>query len=117
MKPSLTIHFAGMTRSDALEDAIRSRVEHLGRFCSELMACGVTVAKESRHGQPGGFFSARVDVALPGRQLVVSHAHEHDAYIALGDAFDAMKRRLEDTAEIRRGEVKQHAARAAIGGA
>jgi len=117
MKPSLTIRFSGMARSEALEDAIRSHVDHLGRLCSELIACRATVSKESRHGLPGGPFSVQLDVTLPGRELVVSHAHEHDAYIALGDAFVAMKRRLEDTVQIRRGEVKQHAAPAPTGGA
>jgi len=37
-----------------------------------------------------------------------SHAHE-DVYVAIRDAFDAAKRRLEDYACLQRGDVKRHA--------
>ncbi|SCK27787.1 ribosomal subunit interface protein [Variovorax sp. HW608] len=110
MNLPFAIQFDGIARSDAVEDLARSRVEHLKRYFADLTACHVTISKESQHGQPGGFFSARVAVTLPGRELIVSHAHEHDAHIALRDAFDAIRRRLEDSQQIRRGEVKHHAA-------
>lgn len=110
MNQPLNIQFDGIARSEAVEDFIRSRMEQLERHFADLVACRVTLSKESRHGQPGGFFSARVAVTLPGRELTVAHAHEHDAHIALRDAFDAIRRRLEDEQAIRRGEVKHHAA-------
>ncbi len=113
MNLPFTIQFDGVARSSAVEDFARSRAEHLERHFTDLMACRVTLSRESRHGQAGGFFSARVAMTLPGRELVVSHAHEHDAHIALRDAFDAIRRRLEDGQQIRRGKVKTHAEPAA----
>ncbi|WP_157730593.1 HPF/RaiA family ribosome-associated protein [Variovorax sp. HW608] len=110
MNPPPIIQFDGIPRSQAAEEFVRSRVSQLERHFADLMGCRVTLSKESRHGQPGGFFSARVAVTLPGRELTVSHAHEEDAHIALRDAFDAIRRRLEDGQQIRRGEVKHHAA-------
>jgi hypothetical protein len=50
----------------------------------------------------------------PGREIVVgneraiSHVHE-DAYVAVRDAFDAARPRLEDHTRGRRGEVEAHA--------
>lgn len=109
MNLPFTLQFDGLAHSDAVEDLARSRVEHLERHFADLTACRVAISRESRHGQAGGFFSARVAMTLPGRELIVSHAHEHDAYIALRDAFDAVSRRLEDSEQVRRGRVKTHA--------
>ncbi|MBO9648786.1 MAG: ribosome-associated translation inhibitor RaiA [Variovorax sp.] len=110
MKLAFTLQFDGIARSDAVEDFARSRVEYLERHFADLTSCRVTLSRESRHGQTGGeFFSARLAMTLPGRELIVSHAHEHDACIALRDAFDAINRRLEDSQQIRRGRVKHHA--------
>lgn len=109
MNLTFAIQFDSIARSDAVEDFARSRADYLERHFSDLTGCRVTLSRESRHGQTGGFFSARVAMTLPGRELIVSHAHEHDAYIALRDAFDAVNRRLEDSEQIRRGRVKHHA--------
>ena len=43
---------------------------------------------------------------MPGQEIVVNHEHDEDVYVALRDAFDAAKRRLEDYARIRRGETR-----------
>jgi ribosomal subunit interface protein len=109
MNLPFAIQFDGIARSDAVEDFARSRVEYLERHFADLTGCRVIISRESRHGQMGGFFCARVAMTLPGRELIISHAHEHDAYIALRDAFDAINRRLEDSQQIRRGRVKHHA--------
>lgn len=109
MNLPFAIQFDGVARSDAVEDFARSRVDYLERHFTDLTGCRVTISREARQGQTGGFFSARVAMTLPGRELIVSHAHEHDAYIALRDAFDAINRRLEDSQQIRRGRVKHHA--------
>ena len=59
-------------------------------------------------------FRVRVDLGVPGREIVVGrdpqahHAHE-DAHVAVRDAFDAVRRLLEDYVRERRGDVKLHA--------
>jgi cold shock CspA family protein len=55
----------------------------------------------------------RVDVIVPGHEFVghreppLQHFHE-DVYIAIRDAFDQVRRELEDHARRQRGDVKTH---------
>jgi hypothetical protein len=52
----------------------------------------------------------RVHVTLPGHELTVDRVQHEDAYVALRDAFDGMRRRIEDQVRVTRGDVKQHSA-------
>ena len=52
----------------------------------------------------------RVDLTLPGQEVAVTRVHDEDVYVALRDAFDAARRKVEEVVRIRRGEVKQHSA-------
>jgi hypothetical protein len=77
----------------------------------------VVVALPHRHHRSGRLWSIRVDVVVPGADIVVNrdhpldHAHE-DVHVALRDAFLAARRQLEDHARRRRGAVKRHAGQA-----
>jgi cold shock CspA family protein len=51
----------------------------------------------------------RIDLTVPGHELVVDRVENEDVHVALRDAFDDMKRRLEDVVRQRRGDEKQHA--------
>ena len=63
--------------------------------------------------EEGGVYHVRVDLTVPGREIVVSrdpaenHAHE-DVYVAIRDAFDATRRQLEDHVREIRADVKHH---------
>ena len=52
----------------------------------------------------------RIDLKVPGGEIAVTHEHDEDLQIALRDAFDAARRRLEDYARVQRGDVKHHPA-------
>lgn len=113
MQVPLQITFRHMESSPALEARIRQRAQELEHFFDRITACHVTVESRRRQRQ-GNLFEVRVDLVLPGREIVVgrdrgvNHAHE-DAHVAVRDAFDALRRRLEDYARHSRGEVKLHA--------
>jgi ribosome-associated translation inhibitor RaiA len=53
--------------------------------------------------------SVRIDLSVPGAELVANHARDEDVYVALRDAFAAITRQLEEYARRQRGEVKTHA--------
>ena len=113
MQVPLQITFRHMDSSPALEARIRQRAQELEHFFDRITACHVTV--ESRHRQrQGNLFEVRIDLVVPGREIVagrdrgINHAHE-DAHVAVRDAFDALRRRLEDHAREGRGDVKLHA--------
>lgn len=109
MKMPVDIRFIGLTSSQALEATIHERIAHLDRFCPDIMAWRVTVEQEHKHQAQGRPFAVRLDVTLSGQELAVNRVHDEDVYVALRDAFDAARRKIEDAVRIRRGEVKQHA--------
>jgi ribosomal subunit interface protein len=103
------IRFVGIDRSDALEAAIRGRIARLERHAAGIVGCRVAVELDHRHPRQGRTVRVRVDLTLPGRELVVDRVADEDAYVAMRDAFDDMGRRLEEAVRQRRGEIKHHA--------
>lgn len=113
MQLPIQITFRHMDTSPAVEALIRERTEALDRFFGRIMACRVVVEASARRQRKGKLFHIRVDLTVPGREIVVKrdpsehHAHE-DIMVAIRDAFDAARRQLEDHARNARGEVKSH---------
>ena len=66
-----------------------------------------------KHHHQGKLYQVHLDLNVPSKELVASrgpgqhHAHE-DIYVASRDAFDAVRRQLEDHARKQRGHVKNH---------
>lgn len=113
MKLPLQVTFRGFERSPAVEAKIREKAEKLERFHHDIMACRVVVESSHRHQHQGNLYHVRIDITLPGHELVVSrdpkaHQAHEDVYVAVRDAFDAARRQLEDLARRVRGEVKTH---------
>jgi cold shock CspA family protein/ribosome-associated translation inhibitor RaiA len=113
MRLPLQITFRGIPRSEAIELALRERAEKLDRFSDLIMGCRVVVEARHRHHRQGKLYHLRIDITTAGEEIVVSreptlhHAHE-DVYVAIRDAFDAARRRLEDYSRRHRRQVKVH---------
>ena len=110
MQVPLTITMRHMPPSEALETAIRKKTEKLEEFHPNVTGCHVVIEEQRRHHQQGRWFNVRLEVHLPGHEIVVNRDHDEDAFVALRDAFDAAARRVEDVARLHRGDVKQHPA-------
>jgi ribosomal subunit interface protein len=108
MQIPLQITMRDMNRSDALDVAIQEHAAKLEQFHSRITRCRVTVEQLRRHHQQGRHFAVKIDVRVPGREIVATRDHDEDVYVALRDAFDAAKRQLEETARELRGDVKTH---------
>lgn len=104
----IQISFHGMDRSDAVQDVVRKKAEHLGRFAGDIVACHVMIDLVQKHQRQGQPFGVRIDLTLPGHELVVDRVENEDVYVAVRDAFDAMTRQLEDVVRRRRGDTKLH---------
>jgi len=113
MQVPLQITFRHMDSSEAVAARIRGRAEELERFFDRIISCRVVIECQHPRRQQGNLFHVRVDLGVPGREIVVGrdpgahHAHE-DAHVAVRDAFDAVRRLLEDYVRERRGEMKLH---------
>lgn len=108
MQIPLQITIRGIEHSDALETHIRSKADKLDEFFDRIMSCRVVVEVPHKHHHQGKQFTVRIDIGVPGSEIVVNRDHAEDVYVALRDAFDAAKRQLEDYARKIRGDVKTH---------
>ncbi len=108
MQIPLQITIRDMDRSDALDTAIHEHASKLEQFHSRITRCRVTVEQMRKHHQQGRHFAVKVDLRVPGKEIVATRDHDEDVYVALRDAFDSAKRQLEETARELRGDVKTH---------
>lgn len=113
MQVPLQVSFTNMDASDAMRAHIEELAAKLDRFHDRIVGCRVTVRAPNRSATRGKLFQVRLDVTVPGREIVISreapqHQANQDIYAAIRDAFDTAVRQLEDTARQRRGDVKSH---------
>ena len=108
MQIPLQITIRDVEHSEALETHIRGKVEKLEEFFKSIISCRVVVEMPHKHHHQGKQFNVRIDIGVPGSEIVVNRDHAEDVYVALRDAFDAAKRQLEDYARKIRGDVKTH---------
>lgn len=125
----LQITFRRGTPVPAAELWIRSEAAKLENFYSRIMGCRVAVESPHRHHKEGSTYHVRIDLTVPGGELVIKHEptlktkarqageaeikkrleaktpHKHLRQ-AIHDAFKAATRRLEDYARKQRGDVK-----------
>jgi cold shock CspA family protein len=92
----------------AIEEQVRSHAEALELYFERLTGCHVVLEAPVKHHRKGGPFNVRIDLRVPGAELVVNRKGAEDLPIALRDAFDAARRRLEDHLRELRGDVKTH---------
>jgi len=101
MQVPLHIAFHGVDSSPALEARIREHAKKLEQFYDRIISCDVTVELPHQHHRHGKQWHIRIQVSVPGDELIVSRDpgkdedHE-DPYVALRDAFAAARRQLED---------------------
>ncbi|UCF31091.1 MAG: HPF/RaiA family ribosome-associated protein [bacterium] len=113
MDTPLKVTFRGMDPSEAVRANIEERTARLERVYDRITGCHVIVELPHRHKSKGKLFDINIEIVVPGDVIVVTrtpsnnHARE-DIYVALRDAFNTARRRLEDFARKRRKEVKTH---------
>lgn len=127
-----------MLSSEAIEANIRDKAEKLESFYDKIMGCRVLVEAPHHHHRAGQRYHVRIDLTVPGREIVIKraprlitakplrsqkdangleleesrepskYAVHDDILLAIRDAFDAARRKLQDYARRERGVVKVH---------
>lgn len=108
MQRPLQITIRDFPESEAIETHIREKVEKITQFYSHIVGCHVVVEIPHKHKHQGKLFNVRIDVKVPGGEVIVNRDYAEDMYVALRDAFDAVKRALDEYGEKQRGDVKFH---------
>jgi ribosomal subunit interface protein len=113
MQQPLQITFNNVQKSDAITAKVRARAQKLERFFDSIVSCRVAIERPHRHHAAGNQYRVRVELTVPGDKLVANrepdehHAYT-DVYVAIRDAFDSVRRQLEEYARELREPVKAH---------
>jgi hypothetical protein len=107
----LQIAFHNLEPSEELAAIIRTNAAKLDEFHSHILTCRVVVDVPHQHHGDGNLFRIRIDLTVPGGEIVVNrepslHAVNTNFIEAVRDAFDAARRQLEDFARQQRSAVK-----------
>ena len=131
MNLPLQITFRNLKPSAMVEKWIAAEAEKLELFYGQIIGCRVAVEVPHHHHRKGEIFHVRVDLTLPGKEIVIKRqANLHSRArsvgeakitkrleiqnphkslrLAIDDAFKAAGRRVQDFARRRRGAVKTH---------
>ena len=135
MRFPVQITWRDMAPSLAVGTKIREEAAKLEEFYDRITSCRVMIEIPHRYQNGAYQFHVRIDLTAPGVEIVVNHeptlhnsvrrmgadefskAHElsaphKDVYVAIRDAFKTARRRLQEYAQRRHGEVKCHETRA-----
>ena len=113
MQLPVQITFHGLPHSDAVEQYVRIRADKLDDFAPRITGCHVALEMPHRHARHGEHYRVRVDVVLPGGEVVAVRSPDEakpyeDLHAAIDAAFDDAGRRLQDFVRRQRGDVKPH---------
>lgn len=131
MKWPLQITYRRVKPTPEIEDCIRDEAEKLDNFYNHVMACRIAVEIPHRHHRKGDFYHIRIDVKVPGGEVVVNRepslaseirqlgenttpkqmeleGKQRNLQLAIKSAFRTVERRLQDYARCQRGDIKIH---------
>ena len=108
------VTFRGTDSSPSLRDHVLERAQRLQRFASDIRSCDVVVAQADGRHRSGRHFDVHARVLMRGRTIEATTSPEatsrnEDAYTAVSNVFNALRRRVEDYVRQRRGDVKARA--------
>jgi ribosomal subunit interface protein len=110
MQSPVQITFRDISPSSALSAHVEKRAAKLETFFDRITKCHVVVeAPHSRHHKQGKRFHVRIDLHVPGTELVVTKnpaEAKEDVYAAIDDAFGDAERALEEFARFHQPDTK-----------
>ena len=106
LTPCITLR--DIPHSVAIETHIQKKIQKLEQYHDRIARCDVVVEQCQKHKHQGKMYACRIDVTVPNDELNVNLVQNEDVYVAIRDAFIAMRRQLKKYAMKRRGEVKLH---------
>jgi ribosomal subunit interface protein len=108
MAAQLQITVREMPPSNALETTIRRKVADLERVYPRITSVRATVEAPHHHHNQGNHYTVRLDITVPGIEILVNRDHSEDVYVAVRDAFQAARRQLVEYAERGQRADKVH---------
>jgi ribosome-associated translation inhibitor RaiA len=105
------VAFRNVTPTSAMQMAIEEGIEELERVEDRITSCRLVVERPHRRHRSGNPCHVRIDLTLPGAEIVVNRAPpEHgpeEAVAAISEAFRTARMRLLERARKRRSVKRQ----------
>ena len=108
MEIGLQITARDIEVTDAIRVDIEAKAEKLDKYYDRIMRCRVVLESPKRHQHDGKLYNVHIYLTVPGSELMVKRDLDKDLYVAIRDAFQAARRKLEDFASQQRLDVKRH---------
>jgi ribosome-associated translation inhibitor RaiA len=102
MSTDVRITFRHMDHSAALESRVQKLIRKLERRSAALQSCNVVVDAPARPGGNAGHYAVRLELKIPGGEIVVNQDDHDDAFVVLQRAFTVAGRQLAGYEERRR---------------
>lgn len=110
---TIEITYRGMDSSPSVTARAEEHAADLIAHAPEIVGCRVVIEAPTAHHHHGQPFHVRLHVEIPGDDIVIDRepgrgadAHQ-DVYVALTDAFQVARRRLEESNRKRREETRR----------
>ncbi|QOR39165.1 HPF/RaiA family ribosome-associated protein [Billgrantia diversa] len=114
MQTPLEITYQHVSRSEWIDEYIRSRVAKLEQFNHDIVSCRVVIEQTQNPHKTGNPYRALVEVNLPAKGELVAEKSDKvtDPQVQLRpiirNAFEAMEKQLKKQTAKRDGKVKHH---------
>lgn len=115
MQIPLQISFDGSPASSHVDSVCRAEVEKLERYSHRITGCRVVISAAGHRHVKGTLYEVRIALTLPMRKRIAvtrvppRHGSNEVIDLAVREAFDTARRRIEDAVRKQRGSVKEHA--------
>ena len=108
MQRPVQITSSDFSLTESVQADIRTKAAKLDTYYDHIIGCKVVVEAPVHHHHKGGPFKVRIELSVPGKDLVVNHKDDEELSVAIREAFHAIRRQIEDYVRQRRGFVKTH---------
>jgi ribosomal subunit interface protein len=107
MKGPLEISSRNIELSEEMVGLINEKAGKLDNFHDGIISCRVMVEVPHRSQKKGVFYNVRVDLSVPGGEVIVKREPGEDLYVSICNAFDVAERQLKEHADRQRGDIKR----------
>jgi ribosomal subunit interface protein len=111
MQSPVQVTFRDFSSSAAMIAHVEKRAAKLDTFFDRIHTCHVVLEAPHRHQHKGQRFHCRIELHLPGKQLVLATRPEdakEDPYAVIDDAFADAERALEEFSRLLKHDTKAH---------
>ena len=89
----LTLRHSG--HSAGLLEEVQRGSDRLAELRARVSRCDVLLESPSHHHRHGSQWRARIDLTIPGKEILVDHALAEDPYSAVHQAFAIAAQKIE----------------------